>query len=314
MISQPSVNSPELRQTRPACRQIRAISLWAADRTGPCLNHRVVSCLEWRGQAAAEGVAERSFVLSRDSGAVPGVLWSPGASARPPAVLLCHGGSGHKRSERHIRMGRWLASTAGLAVVAIDGPYHGDRVRSAVAPAACQQLIVDEGVQGVTARMTGDWLETIGALAAEDLIDDANVSAFGMSMGARFGLPVAAALGSRLRCAVFGKFGVRQTAAIHPGLCCPGLMVTAARAISAPVLFHVQWDDEIFPRDGQFELFGALASQDKRLFARSGRHAHTHPDDETSWQEFIGRNARARVSGQTRAPHGANEIRPRSQG
>ena len=160
-------------------------------------------------------------------------------------------------------------------------------------PAIYQQLIADEGVENVTARMTGDWLDTITALAAEDLIDDADISVFGMSMGARFGLPVAAALGSRLRCAVFGKFGLRQSGALHPGLCSPGLVMTAARAISAPVLFHVQWDDEVFPRDGQFELFGALASRDKRLFARAGRHGETHPDDEASWQEFIGRHARA---------------------
>jgi hypothetical protein len=38
-------------------------------------------------------------------------------------------------------------------------------------------------------------------------------------------------------------------------------MTTAARAVSAPVLYHVRWDDEIFPRDGQFELFEALAPQ-----------------------------------------------------
>ena len=262
------------------------------------MNHPVTSCIEWRGQATAEGVVEQSFLLSRRSGAVPGVLWSPGVVARPPAVLLGHGGSGHKRIQRHLRMGRWLASRVGLAVVAIDGPYHGDRVPSPVDPAVYQQLIVDEGVEGVTARMTEDWLETVSGLAAEDLMDDANVSVFGMSMGARFGLPVAAALGSRLRCAVFGKFGVRQTGAIHPGLCSPGLVVTAARAISAPVLFHVRWDDEVFPRDGQFELFGALASGDKCLFARAGRHAQTHPDDEASWQQFIGRNARAQ-GGQT---------------
>lgn len=261
------------------------------------MNHPVTSAIEWRGQATAGGVVERSFLLIRLSGAVPGVLWAPGTSARPPSVLLGHGGSGHKRSERHIRMGRWLASAAGLAVVAIDGPYHGDRAPSPVDPADYQQLIVDEGVAGVTARMTGDWLETISALAAADLLDDANVSVFGMSMGARFGLPVAASLGSRLRCAVFGKFGVRQTGAIHPGLCSPGLVVTAARAISAPMMFHVQWDDEVFPRDGQFELFGELASKDKRLSARPGRHAETHPDDEASWQEFIGRNARAQASG-----------------
>ncbi len=232
-------------------------------------------------------MVERSFVLSRHSGAVPGVVWSSRTPAASPAVLLCHGGSGHKRSARHIRMGRWLASTAGLSVVAIDGPYHGDRIPSPANPAAYQQLVVDEGVQSVMVRMTKDWLETVNELAAQDLLDDTNVSVFGMSMGTRFGLPVAAALRARLRCAVSGKFGVRQTGEIHPGLCSPELTLTAARAISAPVLFHVQWDDEVFPRDGQFELFGALASEDKCLFTRSGQHAETHPDDEASWQQFI---------------------------
>jgi hypothetical protein len=108
-------------------------------------------------------------------------------------------------------------------------------------------------------------------------------------MGVRFGLPVAAVLGSRLRCAVFAKFGIRQTELLNPGLCAPGPMTTAARAVSSPVLYHVQWDDELFPRDGQFELFDALASADKRLIARSGLHAETHRDDEPSWQEFLAR-------------------------
>jgi dienelactone hydrolase len=243
--------------------------------------------VEWLKEETSECCVERSFLLRRRSGAVPGVLWSPETPARPPAVLLFHGGSGHKRSERHLRMGRWLASTAGLAAIAIDGPYHGDRVPSPMAPSVYQQLIVDEGIERVTSRMTRDWLDAVSALAAHGLADDANVSVFAMSMGTRFGLPTAAALGSRVRCAVFGKFGIRQAAPLHPGLCAPGLMATAARAISAPVLYHVQWDDEMFPRDGQLELFGALASADKRLFARSGPHAETHPDDEASWQEFI---------------------------
>jgi hypothetical protein len=43
----------------------------------------------------------------------------------------------------------------------------------------------------------------------------------------------------------------------------------------------------IFPRDGQFELFDALASANKQLIARPGPHAQTHPDDQTSWQDFI---------------------------
>jgi hypothetical protein len=53
----------------------------------------------------------------------------------------------------------------------------------------------------------------------------------------------------------------------------------------------VQWDDAIFPRDGQFELFDALGSADKHLIARPGPHGETHPDDEASWRDFIGRTA-----------------------
>jgi fermentation-respiration switch protein FrsA (DUF1100 family) len=65
----------------------------------------------------------------------------------------------------------------------------------------------------------------------------------------------------------------------------------AAHAVSAPVLYHVQWNDEIFPRDGQFALFDALASADKQLIARPGPHGQTRPEDEASWQDFIRLNA-----------------------
>ena len=156
-----------------------------------------------------------------------------------------------------------------------------------MAPSAYQQLIAAEGIEAVTARMTADWLDTVSVLAGLGFADAAHVSVFGMSMGARFGLPTAAALGPRLQCAVLGKFGIRQAAPLHPGLRAPGLMAAAARAVSAPVLYHVQWDDEIFPRDGQFELFDALASTDKQLTARTGPHDQTHPDDEASWQDFL---------------------------
>jgi dienelactone hydrolase len=243
--------------------------------------------VEWLGEEASAGCIERSFLLHRLPGAVPGLLWSPRTTVPDATVLLFHGGSGHKRSDRHLRMGRWLASAAGVAVIAIDGPYHGDRVPAPMPPSAYQQLIAEEGIERVTARMTAEWLEAVSVLAGLGLADDAHVSVFGMSMGTRFGLPTAAALGPRLRCAVLGKFGIRQAAPLHPGLRAPDLIVTAARAVSVPVLYHVQWDDEIFPRDGQFELFNTLSSADKQLIARPGPHARTHPDDETSWQNFL---------------------------
>lgn len=245
------------------------------------------SHVEWLREEASAGCIERFFLLRSLPGAVPGVLWSPRTTVADATVLLFHGGSGHKRSERHLRMGRWLASVAGFAAISIDGPYHGDRVPAPMPPSVYQQLIADEGIERVTARMTAECLEAVSVLAGLGLADDAHVSVFGMSMGARFGLPVAAALGPRLQCAVLGKFGIRQAMPLHPGLCAPGLMMTAARAVSAPVLYHVQWDDEIFPRDGQFELFDALSSTDKQLIARPGPHARTHSGDETSWQDFI---------------------------
>ena len=160
-----------------------------------------------------------------------------------------------------------------------------------VAPPVYQQMIADEGIGRVTARMTADWLEALSALAGLGLAGGARVSVFAMSMGARFGLPVAAALGPRLACAVLGKFGTRQAEQLPPALSAPDLMMSAARVITAPVLYHVQWDDAIFPRDGQFVLFDALSSADKRLVARAGPHAETHPADEASRQDFLMLNA-----------------------
>jgi pimeloyl-ACP methyl ester carboxylesterase len=250
-----------------------------------------MSCLEWLGEESNVDYVERSFLLHRLSGIVPGVLWSPRTPAPIGTVLLFHGGSGHKRSERLQRMGQWLSSKAGLAVLAIDGPYHGDRVPAPMSPRVYQQLIAEEGIETVTARMTADWLEVVSVFANLGLVADARVSVFGTSMGARFGLPTAAALGGRLQCAVLGKFGLREAAPLHPGLCAPALAMTAARSISAPLLYHVQWDDAIFSREGQFELFGLFSSEDKRLIVRPGPHDKTRPDDEALWRDFIRLNA-----------------------
>jgi dienelactone hydrolase len=247
--------------------------------------------VEWLAEDTRPGYVERSFLLHRRSGTVPGVLWSPGASSPKATVLMLHGGSGHKRSDRLQRMGQWLSATADLAVIALDGPYHGDRVPAPMAAPVYQQLVVDEGIETVTSRLTDEWLDTVASLARLGRADDAQVSVYGMSMGARYGLPVAAALGPRLQCLVIGKFGLREAPSMPPGLCARNLTLTAARAIVAPVLYHVQWDDALFPREGQFELFDAITSEDKRLHARTGGHDRTRPEDEKLFQEFLRLNA-----------------------
>jgi hypothetical protein len=53
------------------------------------------------------------------------------------------------------------------------------------------------------------------------------------------------------------------------------------------VLFLVQWDDELFPRDRAFELFSALASRDKRLHANPGRHVEVPAEEFRASEQFL---------------------------
>jgi fermentation-respiration switch protein FrsA (DUF1100 family) len=84
-------------------------------------------------------------------------------------------------------------------------------------------------------------------------------------------------MGDELRCVVFGKFGLRQGPALHQGLHVPDRIASDARQVSAPTLFHIQWDDEIFPREGQVALFDLLGSPEKVLTSYAGHHAETKP-------------------------------------
>ena len=98
-----------------------------------------------------------------------------------------------------------------------------------------------------------------------------------------------AAMGDELRCVVFGKFGLRQGPALHQGLDAPDRIASDARRVTAPALFHIQWDDEIFPRDGRLALFDLLGSPEKELTGYSGQHAETKPAAITLWREFVAR-------------------------
>lgn len=145
------------------------------------------------------------------------------------------------------------------------------------------------GPAAVHERMRRDWLRALSAVVDDGRVDGDRVGFMGMSMGTRYGLLPCAALGARLRCAVLGKFGL-HCSPVMTTQASNASIVAAARAITAPVLWHLQWDDETFPREGQLELFDLIASPEKQLRARAGGHSITRPDDEDAWHAHLTRH------------------------
>lgn len=250
-----------------------------------------MTALQWIGEPISEGgVTERRFNLEREAGMVPGILWMPTQHDHPvPLILLGHGGSGHKRADRQLMLGRRFAGVSQMAAAAIDGPFHGDRVGEPLDRRQYQAMMAAAGVDKVTDGMVEDWCGTLDALSQLDAIAAERIAYMGFSMGTRFGLPFVAAAGDRLRCAVLGKNGLRQAAATPSGIDMVWRFTRDAPTITIPILFHVQWDDELFPRDGQFDLFDAIGTVDKQLIAFPGPHSMSSPAAVEAWCAFVTR-------------------------
>lgn len=259
--------------------------------------------LLWLEETAARGVRERSFMLDRVGRRVPGVLWTPdtavaesfegaptdgsatgddGASERP-LVLVGHGASGNKREDYVVSLARRLVRHLGYAVVAIDGPVHGDRRRVRPGVDRPELPFLDftqlwAGDAAMTDEMVADWRAVIDARPQLSGAGSGPVGYWGLSMGTILGLPFVAAE-PRVEAAVLGLMGMTGPTRER--------IAADAPAVSSPVLFLVQWDDEIFDRDRAFELFEALGSSDKRLHAHPGRHGEVPVEELEATEDFF---------------------------
>jgi len=237
--------------------------------------------VRWPGEdTVAKGVRQRRFEIDRDGRSVPGLVWTPpDADGTRPLVLIGHGASGSKNEEYVMALGRRLVRHLGYAAAAIDGPVHGHR-RQGGGP----ELSFFEFGQmwandpGRTDAMVADWRATLDALQGQPEIGAGPVGYWGLSMGTILGLPTVAAE-PRISVAVLGLMGLTGPTKTR--------IAADAPAVSCPVLFLLQWHDELFPRHQVFELFDALGSSDKRLHAHPGRHGAVPLEEFEASERFL---------------------------
>lgn len=244
-----------------------------------------MSNFEWVGEGISEGqITEREFVISGGQKPVPGMLWTPDPIEAPlPLVLFGHQGSGHKRVSEALMLGRRFAGVSQFALAAIDGPVHGGRE----VPGEYAVHMAAGGVENVMDGMVEDWSATLEGLSGLDFIDGNRVAYIGFSMGTRFGLPYVAAAGDKLKCAVLGKNGLQSNDEALARAPVGPRFTRDAPNIRVPVLFHMQWDDQLYLRDTQCDLFEIIGSEDKRLISYPGPHARSTPEAIDHWCHFI---------------------------
>src|ERR1700749_2538750 len=242
---------------------------------------------------SSDGVREQSFSL----GEIPGVLWTPApdrnnangtpggadaagkagtlgeATARPrPLIFMGHGGGQHKKAPGIVARARRFVTECGYAAASVDVPSHGDRPqdeRYAGIGAENQARIAGgadtapliASFQALVSRQTvPEWRQALDALQHLDHVGEGPVGYWGIVVGCGLGLPFVAAE-PRGRAAVLGLGGASAPEAED-----------AARKITVPVEFLLQWDDEGIPREAGLRLFDALGSPEKTLHANPGKH------------------------------------------
>jgi dienelactone hydrolase len=242
--------------------------------------------MRFSAETTTDAVTERLFTI----GGAPGAVWAPaGAQGTRPLILLGHGGGAHSTHPSVTGRARRYVTGGGYAVAALDAPGWGGRpTPREYEPynAEIEELLAAGKSPGnayarrgvVAARLAiPEWRATIDALTALDWIGpDARIGYWGVSLGTAIGLPLVAAE-PRISAAVLGLMGL------------PTLEEPAAR-LTAPVEFHLQWDDEIVPRAAGLALFDAIGSPEKTLHANPGRHADVPSFEVESSARFFARH------------------------
>ncbi|MDA0791210.1 MAG: dienelactone hydrolase family protein [Proteobacteria bacterium] len=220
--------------------------------------------IEWHQAEDTQGSPTREFRIVRNGQRdVTGAVWLPHKDAMLDTLMLFgHGASGDRYQAPITSLANRFATEAGIPVLSIDGPVHGLRQvgeggRTAFGPEYRRDDCLSD--------MVTDWHAAIDATLALDEVNASRFAYLGLSMGTIFGIPLVGSL-ENVTAATLGLFGIHERsnhAQAH---------AAHAAEITCPVLYLMQLEDELFPRDTCLAAFDALASSDKRIHANPGLH------------------------------------------
>jgi len=211
------------------------------------------------------GIDFAEFSVEMPFGNVPVALWKPlKAAGRRPVILVGHGGSQHKSAAPVQEIASVFVRQHGFIVVAIDGPIHGARREELVIGPERQREFLSMWMRDTRIpQMVADWCAVIDVISGREDVDANSIAWCGVSMGTAYGLPLLAA-DKRIRAAVIGMWG-----ADYPN---SAELAKLAPNVGCPILFQQKWNDQIFSRQGQLELFDLLGSKSKWLKVYMGPH------------------------------------------
>ena len=244
----------------------------------------------WQTAKDPSGQITEEFVVKRDSQRdVTGALWVPKKPAVDVLVAFGHGASGDRYQAPIPYMAHKL-SQRGYTSMAMDGPVHGLRQvgpggREALGPELKRQNVIDD--------MVTDWEIAIDIVQHKSALEPERFAYFGLSMGSIFGIPLLAQRSQNqqnVTVAVLGLLGttgaVTQFADRLKG---------DANAINCPLLYLMQLEDELFPRDGYLALFDSLGSLDKRMHANPGLHPEIPAEEINAAIDFLSKHLEGEV-------------------
>ncbi len=218
-------------------------------------------------------VKETHFTIDVDGETIPAILWTPqGAEGTRPLVVFGHGGRQHKRVDNILRSARDFVVTEHYAVLAIDGPGHGDRARPASET---------EGASQRPTNMTAETMSAISTVQKLDYVGQGSVGYWGVSMGTRFGVPLVAA-DDRIDVAILGLFGL-----FDEGLTADSEFGQAAKAIDVPLMFVYQRSDQLMELQNGIDLFDAFGSKEKVMHINPGGHTGIPVSERETWKPFF---------------------------